>query len=394
MRIGIIGGGPAGIFAALEASKYYSDISLFDKNDFLGRKLSTTGGGRCNLTNVNISPSKYHSIGQFRFNRLIGFYNYDFIQKYLSNLGIFTHHTDDGWVYPISNSAKNVSNFLEILLRISRIKILKDTTVIDFKKVDNSFALITDDGRNFQFDKLIIATGGKAHPQLNASDDILQSLKKFGHELHPAFPALSPIRTTKNETKKLNGVRTDSTIRIYDKNQPIGNDFGNVIFSEYGINGPGVMNLSYLVHQNKNLTLEIDFSSQIPQDFFSIISPKIERIEDFSTYLLNILNKKIIDVLIENHKLEINQSLGKNGNKNLFNHLKLKEKILGTRGFEFAQISTGAIKSEDVHPETLESTLCPGLFFAGEVLDVFGPCGGYNLHWAFISGIVAGKLSS
>ncbi len=394
MKIGIIGGGASGIFAAIEARKEYSDVTIFDKNDFLGRKLSATGAGRCNLTNVNVSPSYYRSINKFTFQDLIKKYDYCFLAEYFNKLGIHTYNTDDGWVYPLSNSARNVSSFLEDYLTRQNVKINKNTSVLSFIKYKNGFQVITEAGKSFEFDKLILASGGKAYPQLRASDEILKSLLKFGHDLLPAFPALAPIKTSKQETNSLNGVRFDATIRILDNKSVIRSEFGNIIFTEWGLNGPGVMNLSHLVHHKNNLKIEIDFSTVLPKEFLTNVIANKDNFLYLSTPLLSILNKKIIDQLLLNSKFGINSPYQLNDFLTLINKMKFTEKILGTRDFEFAQISTGAIESSQINPETLESELCPGLYFAGEVLDVFGPCGGFNLHWAFISGIVAGQLKS
>lgn len=394
MKIGIIGGGPSGMFAAIEARKKYSEITLFDKNEFPGRKLAATGAGRGNLTNVNISSSRYRSTQENSFRKIIDHYDYNYLNEYFLQLGIHTYHTDDGWVYPISNSARNISLFLGNCLTQLNIEIQNNRSVISIHKDSNKFKLITDNGKTFLFDRLIIASGGKAYPQLNASDEIIQSLAKFGHSQIPAYPALAPIKTTKTKTKSLNGVRLDATISIFRNNIEIGSEFGNIIFTEWGLNGPGVMNLSHLVRGDQDLSIEIDFASILPEDFINTTLSKKENMLLLTTPLLSIMNKKIIDQLLINSKLNSDAPFRSNDFIHLINNMKFREQILGTRDFEFAQVSTGAIDSSKIDPETLESKLCPGLYFAGEVLDMFGPCGGFNLHWAFVSGIVAGQLKS
>ena len=220
------------------------------------------------------------------------------------------------------------------------------------------------------------------------------SIEKFGHTIISAFPALAPIKTSKNRTKSLNGVRVDATIRIYHENVELGSEFGNIIFTEWGLNGPGVMNLSHKVRDQKDLSIEIDLSTVLPADFTDTTITNKENFGLLSTPLLPIMNKKIIDQLLLNLKFQTTSQFSVSDFLYLVRNLKFKEKILGVRDFEFAQISTGAIESSFINPGTLKSTLCPGLYFAGEVLDMFGPCGGYNLHWAFISGIIAGQLKS
>jgi predicted Rossmann fold flavoprotein len=393
MKIGIIGGGPAGMFAAIEASKIKREITLFDNNPTLGRKLAVTGAGRCNLTNKNISPEAYSSVNNFAFKSIIQQFNYEFLCKTFESLGIYTYHTDDGWVYPISNSAKNISSLLENHIQNLGVKIQHNAFVEKISKVQNQFILTLNSGEEKIFDKVIITTGGKAYPQLNASNRIIDSIEKLGHKIIISHPALAPIITTKNETKALSGVRQDSTIRIYHQNELLGSEFGNIIFTDWGINGPGVMNLSHLVHQYPgDLIVEIDYKNLLPDNFIENTIKNQHQIKFLSSPFLSILNKKIIDAIFQKHKLSINVQFSDKVLNKVINDLKFTEKINGTRGFDFSQISTGGIDSSQIDIDTLESKLCPGLYFAGEILDVMGPCGGYNLHWAFVSGLLAGKL--
>lgn len=393
MRIGIIGGGPAGMFAAIEANKTFPDIWLFDNNANLGRKLAVTGAGRGNLTNLNIDPSAYSSLDKFPYREIISIYDFQFLSEYFRNLGIYTYHTDDGWVYPISNSAKNIAKMLEEHIYQLGIKIKRNTEIKSIRCVDNKFVITDNDGAKEKFDKLIVATGGKEYPQLNANNKILDSIKALGHRIIPSYPALAPINTTKNETKQLLGVRQDSTIRIFSKNKLLSSEFGNIIFTDLGINGPGAMNLSHLVHnKGKDFKIEIDYKDLLPQDFFRNTIKIQGKFKSLSAPLLPILNQKIIVAIFSKLNLDPAANFSKQDFSRLIDNLYFTEKILGTRSFEFAQGSTGGVCSSKVNPDTLESSICPGLYFAGEVLDVIGPCGGYNLHWAFVSGIVAGKL--
>jgi len=392
MEIGIIGGGPAGIIAALEARKGGASVTLFDKNEFLGRKLSVTGGGRCNLTNMNVSPNSYHSINQFAFGEIIHECNYIFLNQYFTDLGIFTYHTDDGWVYPVANSARNISDYLEDLLIDSNVKLKKNTSITEIFKNGDKFILITNQEENFKFDKIILATGGKAYPQLNASDQILTQVTKFGHHFLSPHPALAPILTSKLETKSLNGVRTDAFLQLKKGDNLLGSTTGNIIFTDWGINGPGVMDLSHLVDPSiKDLKIEIQFSNLFPENFIYYVEKNNSNYPHLMSPFLPALNKKIIDQLFRNLKLDGQNKFSIKEFLLIWSKLRFIEQVTGTRGFEFSQISTGAVISTEINPLTLESRLCPGLFFAGELLDVLGPCGGYNLHWAFVSGYVAGK---
>lgn len=395
MRIGIIGGGPAGIFAALESSTRNNHVVLFDNNPHVGRKLSASGAGRGNLSNIMVSPAAYSSLENFPYTTIVERYNYDFLLDYFNKMGVFTYHTDDGWVYPLSNSAKNFATYLETLLLGKKVEILHSANVVSIDYQKNIFFLKLENGDLFKFDSVILASGGKAHPQLNASTSILKSVEKLGHHILPFHPALAPVKTAKTQSNLLSGVRLDLEVQIMNHEEIIANSYGNVIFTEWGLNGPGIMNISHLIHKFTN-SLEVRFNflnSTNAELIASLLSISKKLQLNFDILLLNIFPQKLVDQLSQNASFN-HIDLKYLGNYDPIKQqktLSIQEKILGTRGFEFAQLSTGGIASQEVNPETLESKIIPGLFFAGELLDVIGPCGGYNLHWAFISGIVAGR---
>lgn len=396
MKVGIIGGGPAGICAALEASKTFKNVTIIDKNDFLGRKLSTTGGGKGNLTNENVLPSAYSAFQDFVFGSLIQRYDSRKLIEYFEKIGIYTYHTDDGWTYPVSNTAKNVSTILENTVIQNHIDVLRNTTVNKIDFAQDKFGLTLDNGQKMIFDKLIISTGGKAHPQLNASDTILDEVKNLGHRIVPAYPALSPLLTSKQKSNLLNGVRIDAETSIFNQGHCIAKTYGNLIFTDWGVNGPAVMDLSHQIfrHPGKNL-LRINFSNNVNQPIIKDMFTKFSRSSYKLGHILLILFPvKIVNQLMFNANLNQDILINQISNEKLMDlitNLSIDEIITGTRGFEFAQISTGAVSSEDVDSQTLQSKVVSNLSFAGEILDVIGPCGGYNLHWAFISGIHAGR---
>lgn len=392
MKIGIIGGGPAGIFAAIEASNCHSDITLFDNNIYLGRKLSVTGAGRCNLTNEKISKSNYSSTTEFMFGNIIDNFGYNFINGYFQELGIYTYQTDDGWVYPLSNSARNIASILEDVVRKKKVKLMLNTEITNLLKRQNKFILSSSQNEQFSFEKIIVSTGSKAHPQLKSNDNILKSIKKLGHIIIKSHPALAPIITSKKETKNLFGVRQDAAIRIFCGEKLIGSEVGNIIFTDYGINGPGVMNLSHLVHKyNNNLSVEISYLDVLPENFRKETIKRKDQFHSLRTPFLSMINNKIIDLIFEKLHFNKDERFTEDNFQKILDNFSFRENIIGTRDFEFSQISTGGIDSTEVNSQTLQSLVCPGMYFAGEILDVFGPCGGFNLHWAFVSGLVAGR---
>ncbi|OJX41416.1 MAG: hypothetical protein BGO78_01410 [Chloroflexi bacterium 44-23] len=394
MKVGVIGGGPAGIFAALEAAKRHDAVTLIDFNSAPGRKLAASGAGRGNLTNLNIDSKLYSSIEDFAYSDIIRHYNFTFLASYFKQLGIFIYHTDDGWCYPISNSAKNIAMFLNEVLRMHRVEIRASTYVKDIQYSKGRYVLSIENGESLSFDRLIIAAGGQAHPQLNSSDNLLNVLGKMGHKIITAKPGLAPIKTTKDFSKLLNGVRLDTQLTLRRNHNEVASSTGNIIFTEWGVNGPAAMNLSHYVNEGESgLTLEFNFNNTQTQEVLSTLTQNDEEKIPLSVALLPVFPIKLIDQFTENSKRKnLNLSSPPEAAKSkIANNFNFTEKILGTRGFQYAQISTGAVSSASINPANLESLILPGLFFAGEILDVIGPCGGFNLHWAFVSGIVAGK---
>jgi predicted Rossmann fold flavoprotein len=393
MKIGIIGGGPAGMMAAIEASKNHQDITIIDNNSSLGRKLGATGGGRGNLTNKSVVPELYKSSSNFHYKELILQYNYQFLYEYFISIGLVTYHTDDGWVYPVSNSAKNIAEFLSNRVEASGVKIINNLFVEEIKLIKNSFLLKTKSTEKFTFDKLIIATGGKAYPQLNSSDHMLNIVQKLGHHIISSQPALAPIETTKQATSLLNGVRFNATVSLLTNGQRKGVNFGNMIFTEWGVNGPAVMNLSHFFHAEQgNVELNIDCFSGLTKELLDVFQTQKHQLLYIN--LLPFFPSKLIDQLFKNSSLSktiSTKEFYQQFQHKLSSFFTINERVNAVRDFSFAQISTGSVRATETDPQTLQSKINPGIHFAGEILDVIGPCGGFNLHWAFVSGIVAGK---
>ena len=396
--IAIIGAGAAGIFAALQKSNLKDEVFLIDKNEKIGRKLAATGAGRGNLTNLNLTPDHYHGKPKRFIQQVLKEHTSEMIREELAQLGILTYATDDGWVYPISNSAANVRDILASHVEQCGVEFILSETVARVQHNRHGFLLHFGSNREpLMVDKLLITTGGAAAPQLGADISIYESLIKFGIAMHPIRPALAPITTETQAIKRLSGVRMDVTLSLFDHEARLGRNTGNLIFTDWGVNGPAVMNLSYLVRDDKNskYELEIDF---IPGNAKHIreLFQNFEK-TDFpvQSVLKTVLPFKIIqwamDKLSMPARLKTNEINRTQTEKllDILTHFRLP--ITGTRGYQFAQLSSGGIDLNEVNWSTMESRKVKGLYFAGEILHVNAPCGGYNLHWAFSTGMIAGK---
>ncbi len=401
MKIGIIGAGPAGIIAALEARQSAAQVLLIDANGVIGRKLAATGSGRCNLTNAQVSASRYHSSSIEFVKQALEHFGHQQLISWLNEHGIFTYATSDGWVYPITDSAANVVDILQAHLRAAGIELYLSTLITDIQRQNNSFILHTaDPKRSFTVDKVIVATGGPACPQLGARENIYSILKKLGHAILPVLPALAPLETEMHMIHKLQGVRLDAGVTLFADGKTIGKTFGNIIFTSWGLNGPGVMDLSYLVslHADSKLELSIDLIHDRVDLLVELFQNKANSEIPLLAILESLLPVKISRWALEGLSLPVDiptHQVNQTQLSKLLASLKnLRVVVKRTRGFRFSQLSTGGVSLEEVNPQDMQSKIIKGLYFAGEVLDVTGPCGGYNLQWAFTSGYIAGHDSS
>jgi len=400
-QVGVIGSGPAGMTAALEASQTKAQVILLDANPTPGRKLAATGSGRGNITNAKIQASKYFCSSLNFIDTALQQFGQPELIHWLDEKGIFTYATPDGWYYPLSDSAANVAQILHAHLLASGVKVVDQTLITDIEPEADGFRLSTSDpNHSFQVNRLIVACGSPSYPQLGARDNLPQVLKNLGHTIHSILPALAPLLCDVRPTHKLQGVRLDAGVKLLMEGKVIAETLGNIIFTSWGLNGPGVMDLSHLVNRNKKRTLEIELNL-IPQ-YLPLLNSLMEKKAHDSlpvgVLLDSVLPTKLTAWALEHAKLPLDchiNELDKRTIQQLLDGLQhLRLSIKGTKGFKDCQASIGGVAVEEVDAGSMQSKKIPGLFLAGEVLDVSGPCGGYNLQWAFTSGHIAGRSAS
>jgi predicted Rossmann fold flavoprotein len=398
MRVGVIGAGPAGILAALSAAQHGAKVILFDSNSRAGKKLLLTGSGRCNLSNRNSVPQRY-ACDDMRFLELAWKeFDQESLVNFLDSLGISTYATEDGWYYPQSNSAGNVVEILNQLINAAEIKFQRATRIERITPEGYGFKLIGENQtKPIYVDSLVIASGGKAYPQTGSDGNLNGAIRGLGHAVLPIRPALAPMLLKAGVFDDLKGVRLDAACHLLFNRQVIGRSVGNIIFTEWGINGPGVMDLSYLV-ENANLAefiLEIDFLSENKEHAIALVEKaKTNGLPTRSAFLA-ILPEKIVNWGFARAGLDFDEP-AKGMTKNQLHGLleqfsATRAQVEGVKGYKYAQCSWGGVPAAEVDGSTMRSKKVAGLYFAGEVLNVVGPCGGYNLHWAFASGWIAGR---
>lgn len=397
-RIAVIGAGASGILAALEAARMGCYVLLFDANPAVGRKLLVTGSGRCNITNQNVSAEKYACADQNFLRQLLGRFGHAELRRYLYDLGILIYATSDGWCYPYSDSAAAVVDAFSVALQQPNIELHLQARVTDLRWVKGAFKLAVDQVPDlYSVERVVLAAGGRAYPNLGARGDWVNPLARMGHTVLPLRPALAPLEADMKPYSRLQGVRLDAGVRLWDGKQLLGETLGNLIFTEWGLNGPGVMDLSHLVsaRPGKALSLTLNLLADHETDFRAWLDEHRGSRLPLRVALEAALPPKLPPVLLDLAGLKGETALGAVPLPDLQRLLGivsgLRFRVKGTRGFEHCQLSAGGVPVTEVNPLTLESLRVPGLHLAGEVLDVVGPCGGYNLQFAFSSGALAGR---
>lgn len=397
ITVGIIGAGAAGIFAALESARRGRQTLLFDSNPSIGRKLLVTGAGRCNLTNAAVAPERYAGADKEWLSVLLRNFGHPELLSYLHDLGILTTSTMDGWFYPASYSAATMVDTLAATLAEIKVDTVYRTKIVSMKRSGDRFNLTDSRGMGYEVDRLVMACGGKALPDLGSTGELFPFLKKWGHTVIPLRPALAPLEADMRAYRTLAGVRLDACARLFDGKRLLGETTGKLIITEWGLNGPAVMDLSHLVDPatNQDVSLELDLIPYCEAEFMDLLDRRSTSDIPLRIVLGSVLTPKVPPVILSVAGLNPDIRAGQITHKERGSLIKtLKEfpfRITGVRGFKYCQVSAGGVPVTEVDPRTMESRVLPGLFLAGEVLDVVGPCGGFNLQFAFSSGVIAGR---
>lgn len=389
----VIGGGASGLVAAIEAGKHFERVALLEKESRMGKKILATGNGKCNLTNINANIKDYSGSLCYGVKRLFSEYSPKDIIKYFENMGLVTYADEFGRVYPKCNQASAVLDTLRNNIRLNDIDEFTECKVTDIV-VGENFEIVTNNERFFS-KRIIIACGGKSSPNLGSDGSMFEVIERLGHTFTEISPALCPIIVKSDIIKSLKGVRSKGKVSVLNKGKFVKSDIGEIQFTENSISGICAFNLSGLIYDTVRVSLLPDMSKN---EITLMLKNRREMLKELTVdnFLLSIFNNKISAVLLKKSNINsLNRRCADISNKEIqdlaHNINNLDFKTTGKNDFGRSQVTKGGIPSSEINIETMESLFIPNLYFCGEVLDIDGICGGYNLQFAFASGIKAGQ---
>lgn len=399
----IIGAGASGLMAAAAAASKGARVALLEHKDDIGKKILATGNGRCNFTNTDMSVNKFHGSKALIKNGLSQF-NYADTIRFFKELGI-PAYDNAGYIYPNSRQAASVVAAFRMELMRLHVDVKTGINITDIKPADDrtGYCIQTDKG-SFKSKRLIIACGLTASPKLGSDGSLFRQIEALGHHIQKPLPALCGFSCDGLNFKKITGVRCDATVASVIDGQMTEQNTGELQLADYGISGIPVFQISSLMSRaldkGQRVKVIIDFLPAFSDDELngyikdrSITTTDNRSLNEMLNGLLN--NKLLLELI---HKSGVSPDkkgrlLTDDDCKSLTRSIKhTAVSVKKPRGVEFAQVCAGGIYTKEIDVRTLESKIHPGLYFCGELLDVDGICGGYNLQWAWTSGYIAGEM--
>ena len=404
IEVVIIGGGPAGMMAAIEIKRQNKDkeVLVIDRKDRILKKLLVTGNGRCNITNVKASIQNYFSteseIGEIK--EILDNFTYKDTIQFFEKLGIVCNEENRGKIYPLSGQASSVVDALRFEAEKLGIKFLTDFNVKKIEKDGFKFKILSENKEKITANKILLAAGGQSYKELGSDGSGFEIAKELGHKITRLSPTIVQLKTEKNQVKGLQGIKLDTNVTAYGDNKKICTYDGELLFTDYGVSGNVIFNISFVVPLYKKIYFEIDFMPKFEyNELFEMLKNRKKMLEHLTmeNYFNGMINKKLGQFLCKMSGIEkLSKKIGdlsENEIKKICQMLKkYRVDVIETAGYKSAQVTAGGVALSDVNTKTLESKKIKGLYFAGEILDVYGECGGYNLQWAWASGVRVGKV--
>lgn len=398
VNIIVIGGGASGMVAAITAARRGASVTILERMSTCGKKILVTGNGRCNYYNEVVNIDFYNSTKKNILKTIINDKNNTLVHKFFSSIGIIPR-IKDGYYYPYTNQAVTILNALKEEIQNLGIKVVLDYKVTSIKKINGEF-IINDDNCH-KASKVIIASGGYAYYK----EDEVNSYKLVNnHKIIKPLPALVQLKIDSHITKKWAGVRDYAMLSLYINDKYTARETGEIMLTNYGLSGICAMQLSgkcaRAIDEGKKVEIVINFVPELAktksemEKFLESYNMNIKK-RTIGQLLDNILNYKLSNIISASYKDKYYNTLSSSEKRQIISRLiEYKVRINGTNTFKEAQVTTGGVSLEEININTMESLKQKNLYIIGELLDVDGKCGGYNLGFAWISGILAGISSS
>ena len=405
----IVGGGASGLMAAIVAKDFGIDVAIIEGNDRIGKKILVTGNGRCNITNSNITfpYTNFHSENNDFFQEALNNLTIEDTKSMFLSLGLPLIELESGKMYPKSLQASSVIDIFRMALDDRNIPLYANCKINSISKKTN-FTLYTnnEEYEHFSCNKLILSCGGKSANKTGSDGSGYKLSKSLGHNIIETLPGIVQLKLDYPYLKALSGIKFDGAVSVLINDKIKFTDVGEVLFTDYGISGPPVLQLSSHVSKALNngdkVTIRVDMfpyeSKEDVENFFAMHF-SIFSYREISSTLIGVINKKLISTIlkevgIKDIHLPCSNIDWKYTDK-LINKFKQWDfNCIDTNGFPNAQVTVGGINTREVNNLTLESKLVNDLYFCGEILDVHGDCGGFNLQWAWSSGYLAAKSAA
>jgi len=396
----IIGAGAAGLVAAITQARAGHNVALLEQNSKIGKKILVSGNGKCNIGNRYISLNRFHSQNTDFIKKVLEEYDFCRIKKFFTSIGLELVEGKEGKMFPMSLQASSVVELLEYEAKRVGVQIVCDCAVTNIEKKSDIFSIETIQGKKI-CDKLIITSGSPAAPQLGGSNSGYAFATKMGHSLIPRHPSLVQLCSEEEWVKQCAGVKVAGLAKLYANGEYITEKKDDLLFTNYGISGLAILDLSREVSTRlanfDYCELSLDLMPELGKEkLTNLLQSRVQHKSEkpIALWLQGVMNKKLISIVLKQAKSNVkieNQLNRKEINKLVHAIKNLKLSISDTKGFKGAEVATGGVNTEEVNPQTMESKLVPNLYFAGEILDVDGDRGGFNFHFAWVSGMRAGN---
>lgn len=401
--VAVIGGGASGMMAAVTAASEGARVILLEHKDRIGKKILSTGNGRCNFTNIHQEPICYHSEDPMFPWEVVERFNAQAVISFFLQLGVYSKNRN-GYIYPNSDQASAVLDAFRMELDRLKVEIRTGVECREIRPGKKGFTVLTDQGP-VRADRVILCAGSKAAPTTGSDGSGYDLAKKLGHRILPVLPALTALKCEEKFFKSIAGVRANGSVSIWSGGECIAKDTGEIQLTDYGISGIPVFQVSRyaskLLYEKKEMDAVLDFMPDFTKtqtDAFLRARAKTRPDKSAEMFLIGLFHKKLCDLWIRLSEIPRQRKAGELTEDEIARLTSLikefRVRVRETNPYDKAQVCCGGVDTREVNPETLESVYVPGVYFAGEILDVDGMCGGYNLTFAWASGYVAGKAAS